>query len=139
MNYKGKGVHNISRQHYVKLYKLGLFVALCLVIIAGVALCAGLKGVEKVIDNLAHRHNIVNIHAVAHILHIGVNPAPLLAELHNSPHIVARAVNMHVGDRLQRLGYNRGVGVVGRVVHRHGLAVCKDKLIFHARGGGDKV
>ena len=81
----------------------------------------------------------MNVHAVAHILHIGINPAPLLAKLHNRPHIFAGAVNMHIGDRLQRLGDNRRVGVVCRVVHRHGLPVCKHKFIFHARCGGDKV
>ena len=81
----------------------------------------------------------MNVHTVAHILHIGVNAAPLLAELHNRPHILAGAVDMHIGDRLQCLGYNGGVGVVCRVVHRHGLAVCEGEFIFHAGGGGNKV
>ena len=79
------------------------------------------------------------IYPVAHIFHIGIYAPAFLAELHYRTYKFARTVNMHIGYRLKRLGNQCGVGIVGRVVHRYRLAVCKHKFVLDARSGGNKV
>ena len=81
----------------------------------------------------------MNIHPVAHVLHIGIHSSALLAKLHYRADIFARAVYMHIRHRLKRLGYNCRIGVVCGVIHRYGLTVRKQEFILNARRGGNKI
>ena len=81
----------------------------------------------------------MNVDPVAYILHTYIFSAAFLAKAHQRTYKFARRIDIHVGDRFKRRRYGRRIGVIGRIVDRYGLAVCKLEFIFNARSGRNKV
>ena len=81
----------------------------------------------------------MNVHTVTHVFHINIGSSALLTKLHYGSYKLARTVNIDIGNRLERFGYDCRIGIIGRVVHHYRIAVCKMKFIFNARSGCDKI
>ena len=73
------------------------------------------------------------------IFHIPENPPPFLAELHDIPHITAGGVDMGVGYRLLRRGNQRGIGVIGGIVHINDLTAGFGNAVNNAGRGGNQI
>ena len=113
--------------------------ALPLVVVAGVAAAAGFNGIKEVIDDLAQRDQIMQVHAgFVHIFHIDHNAALGLAQIHQRSHILVGGVDVGVDKRLLRLDNAGRVGVGGRVVDDLHGAVRQCQAVLDTGGGGDQ-
>ena len=59
----GERVHRVTIQQEVQLDQIALAVLLELVVVAGVTTAAALDGIEEVVDDLAQRQGVVQVHA----------------------------------------------------------------------------
>ena len=124
MDDEAQRVHLVAVEQQVHLDQVALFIALQLVVQGGVALGAGLEGVEEVVDNLADGHGVVQFHQVGvQILHIPEDAPAVLAHGHDVAYIVGRRDDGHLGVGLPGFGDGAGVGVVVGVVHPDHAAV----------------
>ena len=136
----GQSVHGVAVQQEVQLHEVALAVLLELIVVAGIAAAAALDGVEEVIDDLAQRKCIVQVHPdVVEILHVGQNAALLLAEVHQAAHVFVGGVEVDVHERLLLLDDGGRVRIAGRVVDHLDRAVVQGQAVADAGGGGDDV
>ena len=127
-------------QQKVQPHQIARTVLLELVVVAGVAPAAALDGVEKVVDDLAQGHGIVQVHPdVVEVFHVDQDAPLLLAKVHQAAHIVIGGVEMDVHKGLLLLGDLGGVGVLGGVRDGLDLPVGEGDPVLDAGGGGDKV
>ena len=140
MGDEGQGVHLIAVEQHIHLHQLGGLVLVQLVVQRGVALGAGLEGVEKVVDDLAQGHGVVQLHQVGvQILHVLELAPALLAHGHDVAHIVGRRDDGHLGvGLLSQLDHRRVRVIVGIVHHDHG-AVGLGDTVDHRGQGGDEI
>src|SRR5699024_35513 len=136
----GQGVHHLARQQKVQPHQVARAVLFELIVVAGVAPAAALDGVEKVIDDLAQGHGVVQVHPdVVQVLHVDQDAPLLLAQVHQAAHIVVGGVEVDVHKGLFLFGDLGGVGVFGGVGDGLDLPVGEGDPVLDAGGGGDKV
>ena len=125
MGNEAQGVHLVAVEEQVHLHQLAGLIALQFVVQAGVALGAGLQGVEEIVDDLAQRHGVVQLHQVGiQILHVLKNAPAVLTHGHDVAYVVGGRDDGHLGVWLPGLGDQAGIGVVVGVIHLHGSPIC---------------
>ena len=78
----GQSIHGVAVEQEIQLHQVALAVLLELVVVAGVAAAPALDGVEEVVDDLAQRYLVMQVHArFIHILHVNEHAALGLAEV----------------------------------------------------------
>ena len=115
-NDHGQRVHHLAVEQKVQTNQLTLVPVLPLVVVAGVAAAAGLDGVKEVVDDLAQRYLVMQVHArFIHILHVNEHAALGLAEVHQRADVIVGGVDVGIDERLLglddagRVGVGRGV------------------------------
>lgn len=136
----GECVHRVTIQQEVQLDQIALAVLLELVVVAGVTAAAALDGIEEVVDDLAQRQGVVQVHAdIIQILHVDEHAALLLAQIHQGTHVIVGGVKVDIHKRLLLLDDVGGVWVAGGVVDHLHSAVCHGQAVADAGGRGDDI
>ena len=130
VNDEAQGVYLVPVEEQVHLHQVAPFIALQLVVQAGVSLGPGLQGVEEVVDDLADGHGVVQLHQIGvQILHILKNAPAVLTHGHDVAHIVRGRDDGHLGVGLPRLADGAGIGVVVGIIHPDHSTICFGDLI----------
>ena len=136
----GECVHGVAVQQEVQFDQIALAVLLELVVVAGVTAAAALDGIEEVVDDLAQRQGVVQVHAdIVQILHVDEHAALLLAQIHQGTHVIVGGVKVDIHKRLLLLDDVGGVRVAGRVVDHLHSAIRHGQAVADAGSGGDDV
>ena len=105
-----------------------------LVIKACIALGAGFKPVEEIVNDFIQRQHVFQLNApIIDVGHILEHAALVLAKVHHRAHIIGRRVNFRFYDRLFHILDIGNVGQVGRVVHKQLFPVRFVHLITNGR------
>ena len=140
MRDEAQRVHLIAVQEHVHLHQLARMVRRELIVQRGVALRARLERVEEVVDDLAQRHLVVQLHQPAvEILHVLVFAAQILAQRHDVADKLLRRDDRHVHERLLRQLDGGGVRVFVRIVDHDDGAVRLRDAVDDGGQGGDEV
>src|SRR5699024_3612709 len=136
---RAERIDRLALQQDIHLHQIRLLLAGLLVIQGGVALGAGLQGIEEVEDDLAQRDAVAQLHAVlreeVHVLHLTTLG---LTQLHGPAQESLRHDDRHIHHRLvDRL--QLAARPVGRVAHEGLGTVLLNHAVDHGRSGGDQV
>ncbi len=130
MDNEGQRIHGLAVQENVKLHQLRGFIALQFIIKGRISPCAGFERIEKVINYLVQRQDVMKVHPVlVEIFHILEGASPVLTELHYVAHKLRRSVDVSVDHGLLCSCYKGRLGIVGGVVDKDSGAVGKVDLV----------
>src|SRR5660397_244217 len=140
VNNKTERVHYIPRNQYVQPDKIPHFIALHLIVEAGVTPCAALQDVKEIQDNLCQRKIICQSNAGGrNVLHIPVSTTPVLTQLHDRTHKLIR--NQYAGGDVRLthfLHVTRGRKVHG-IAHGPHLSAHHLNLVADIGRGSEQL